>query len=198
MKRLHLGCFDKPVDGWVNTDVTPHLWIARVPGLATALRAGGRMSEERAEQHRRGIFRRVRFLDVGKRFPFADNTFEAIFTSHMLEHLFPDQGRNCVSEALRVLAPGGVLRIAVPDLDLMIANYRPEQADEWAEGLFQVRDQSSSKNQHHWMYNETSLRALLLGVGFKKVVRASYRQGACPDVEILDNRPESLFVEAFK
>jgi SAM-dependent methyltransferase len=198
VKRLHLGCFDKPVDGWVNTDVTPHLWIARVPGLAAALRAGGRMSQERAEQHRRGIFRRVRFLDVGKRFPFADNSFEAIFTSHMLEHLFPDQGRNCVSEALRVLAPGGVLRIAVPDLDLMIANYRPEQADEWAEGLFQVRDQSSSKNQHHWMYNETSLRALLLGVGFKKVVRASYRQGACPDVEILDNRPESLFVEAFK
>lgn len=198
MKRLHLGCFDKPVDGWVNTDVTPHLWIARVPLLARALRAGGKMSEERAEQHRRGIFRKVRFLDVGKRFPFDDGTFEAVFTSHMLEHLFPDQARACVSEALRVLAPGGVLRIAVPDLDLMIARYRPEDADGWAEALFQVRDQSSSKNQHHWMYNETSLRALLLGVGFSRVVRASYRQGACPDLEILDNRPESLFVEAFK
>jgi SAM-dependent methyltransferase len=198
VKRLHLGCFDKPVDGWVNTDVTPHLWIARVPMLAAALRAGGRMTQERAEQHRRGIFRKVRFLDVSKRFPFDDASFEAVFTSHMLEHLFPDQARHCVSEALRVLAPGGVLRIAVPDLDQMIASYRPEAADEWAEALFQVHDQASSKNQHHWMYNETSLRALLLSVGFSRVVRTSYRQGACPDLEVLDNRPESLFVEAFK
>ncbi|HEX9935496.1 MAG TPA: methyltransferase domain-containing protein [Longimicrobium sp.] len=198
MKRLHLGCFDKAVDGWVNTDVTPHLWVARVPFLAQAMRATGRLSEERAEQHRRGVFRKVRFLNVSKRFPFADNTFEAVFTSHMLEHLFLDQARSCVSEALRVLAPGGVLRIAVPDLDLLIARYRPEDADAWAEGFFQVRDQAEGRHQHHWMYNETSLRALLLDVGFSKVVRTSYRQGACPDLEILDNRPESLFVEAFK
>lgn len=182
----------------MNTDVTPHLWIARVPFMAAALRAAGRMSPERAEQHRRGVFRGVQWLDVTRRFPYPDATFEAAFTSHMLEHLFPDQARHCVSEVLRVLAPGGVLRIAVPDLDRMVAGYRPEQADRWAEALFQVRDQASSKNQHHWMYNETSLRALLLDVGFSRVERTAYRQGACPDLEVLDNRPESLFVEGFK
>lgn len=57
---------------------------------------------------------------------------------------------------------------------------------------------AGGRHQHHRMYDETSLRALLLDVGFSRVDRTSYRQRACPDLEILDNRPESLFVEAFK
>jgi hypothetical protein len=48
------------------------------------------------------------------------------------------------------------------------------------------------------MYNFDSLRGLLQAVGFAQVTRHSYRQGACPDLDRLDNRPASLFVEAIK
>jgi hypothetical protein len=36
-QKLHLGCFDQAYDGWVNADVTPHIFISRVPGLALIL-----------------------------------------------------------------------------------------------------------------------------------------------------------------
>jgi hypothetical protein len=48
------------------------------------------------------------------------------------------------------------------------------------------------------MYNETSMGKLLEDVGFRKVYRCKYREGKSPDVEKIDNRPESLFMEAVK
>jgi hypothetical protein len=48
------------------------------------------------------------------------------------------------------------------------------------------------------MYNETSMRKLLQDVGFREVHRCMYRQGKSPDVDKIDNRPESLFMEAVK
>jgi hypothetical protein len=41
VRKLHLGCFDQVLPGWVNTDITPHIFIARLPGLAVALRRAG-------------------------------------------------------------------------------------------------------------------------------------------------------------
>lgn len=196
-RRLHFGCFDKPVDGWLNTDITPHVAIARVPFLATVLHAAGKMNDERLAQHRAGVFRKVHRLDVTKRFPFESSTFEAAFSSHVMEHLYPEQARNCASEVFRILAPGGVFRVVVPDLDRLIAGYRPENADAWVEAFFESR-QTGAQHQHHWMYNEESLRALLTSVGFAEVERRDYRQGKCPDLEKLDNRPGSLFIEATK
>ena len=196
-RRLHFGCFDQPLAGWLNTDITPHLWIARLPFLPPLLHALGVLGDERLRQHQRGVFRRISRLDVTRPFPFADGEFDAAFSSHVLEHLSPEEGSKCLREVCRILQPGGVARIAVPDLDRRIAGYDPERADEWLESLFDTR-KTRSKNRHHWMYNEVSLRRALLEAGFSEVHRCEYRQGRCPDVERLDNRPKSLFMEAIK
>ncbi len=66
---LHLGCFDQPLDGWVNTDTTPHIWISRVPFAAKLLHSVGMMPSKRLAQHRAGIFRRIKYLNVSKKFP---------------------------------------------------------------------------------------------------------------------------------
>jgi hypothetical protein len=58
--------------------------------------------------------------------------------------------------------------------------------------------QKRSKNQHHWHYNEISLTRLLADVGFHKVWRCGFKQGQCPAVALIDNRPDSLFMEALK
>ena len=51
---------------------------------------------------------------------------------------------------------------------------------------------------HHFMYNSLSLARLMRECGFSEVSQQSYRVGKCPDIERLDNRPESLFMEAVK
>ena len=197
MARLHFGAFNCPRDGWTNTDVTPHLRVARVPGLAWALHKIRRMSDVRYAEHRAGVFRRLRYLDVTRDWPFQSNRFEAVFSSHVLEHLPLRGARVCLTESYRCLQPGGVLRIAVPDLDKLVAAYRSEQALDWAVNFFEANE-TTEKNMHHFMYCFDSMNAMMREAGFRQVTRRAFQEGQCPDVQHIDNRPESLFVEAVK
>jgi SAM-dependent methyltransferase len=195
--KLHLGCLDRPFDGWVNTDITPHIWISRVPFAPRLLNFVGMMPSSRLLQHQAGIFRQIKYLNLKKKFPHTSNSYAAIFTSHVLEHLYPHAAVHCLKECLRVLRPKGVLRIAVPDLDRMVRDYDPTLPESFLQGIFQY-GVGAERNSHHWHYNFTNLRSRLLKVGFSTVTRCEFKTGTCPDLETIDSRPESLFVEAFK
>ncbi len=197
-RKLHLGCFDRPIDGWLNTDITPHLFIAKIPLLASALYRAGRMTEERYRQHRRGVFKNVRYLNVTKPFRFATSSFDCVYSSHMLEHIPKPRVAGLFQEIHRVLRSGGVVRTVVPDLDYFIAHYDAEDPDRFLAGLLEM-DHPASKNRHHWMYNRCSLSRLLTAQGFAEVRVCVFRQGRCADLDRLDNRPDhSLYVEAIK
>jgi predicted SAM-dependent methyltransferase len=72
-----------------------------------------------------GVF----FLDATGRFPFPDNTFEYIYSEHMVEHVPYQAGEAMLKECLRVLRPGGVMRIATPDLQFLIKLYSDPETD---------------------------------------------------------------------
>lgn len=57
------------------------------------------------------------------RLPWDDNTFDAVFSSNMLEHFTKIQGQAFVKECIRILKPGGILRIVVPDLEDVCREY---------------------------------------------------------------------------
>jgi len=61
--------------------------------------------------------------------PFADESSDALYASHVIEHLRPREGAFLLGEIRRVLKPGAVCRIVTPDLDLLIERYR---AGDWA------------------------------------------------------------------
>jgi SAM-dependent methyltransferase len=199
MERLHFGSFYGPPPGrnWIHTDVTPHLYIARVPGLAGLLHKLGKMTDARYAEHCKGMFKNMRYLNVTRRWPFANDSFEAVYSSHVLEHLPLHGARICLAESYRCLQSDGVLRILVPDLDAHIRDYDAQNAMEWATNLFEAEERSE-KNMHHFMYNFESLRAMLKAAGFSRVMRQNYQAGLCPDVDQLDQRPGSLCVEAVK
>lgn len=48
--------------------------------------------------------------------PFADNVFDVVYHSHLLEHFSRVTAVYFLRECLRTLRPGGILRVAVPDL----------------------------------------------------------------------------------
>ncbi len=198
-RRLHLGAFDQAAPGWLNTDVTPHLLVARVPGLAHALHRSGTIGEERWAAYSSGAFRSLRYLDVSRRLRFPDATFDCIYASHLLEHLHPDVAENCLREAHRVLRPGAILRLAVPDLDQMVAAYDPADPDEFLWGIYQGRGRRAKRTARHWWhYNEASLGALLRRIGFREARRCEFREGRCPDLQQIETRRWSLFMEAIK
>ena len=196
--KLHLGAFDQIHPGWVNTDITPHIYISRVPGLSRALDAAGLLNARQSRSYRDGTYRQLRKLDVSRRFPLGDNTVEAIHTSHMLASLERQDAQHCLNECFRVLKPGGVFRVSVEDLDAAVAGYRPEAADQFMELIFCLDASKKAKNRNWWHYNEFTLSDRLRQAGFPEIDRCEYRKGRCPDVETIDSRPGSLFLEAIK
>jgi len=198
-RRLQLGAFDQVHDNWLSTDITPHLLIARVPGLPSLLHRVGLIGPDRYAAHVSGAFRSVRYLDVSRRFRFPDATFECVYTAHMLEHLDREVAERCVREVHRVLKDGGIFRIAVPDLDLEVAAYDPKDPDTFLRGIYEGNSHRRTRaSRHQWQYNALSLERLLERVGFRQIEVCDYQVGRCPDLETIEFRQGSLFVEAVK
>src|SRR5438552_1725856 len=59
----------------------------------------------------------VRVLDLRERTPYPENAFDVVYHSHVLEHFPRSRALEFLRECHRVLKPGGVLRVAVPDLE---------------------------------------------------------------------------------
>ena len=73
--------------------------------------------------------------DATNLIPAKNQSVDFIYHSHMLEHLNQDDGRDLIRECFRVLKPQGVLRIAVPDLEIICNQYlnalsRTDQGEE--------------------------------------------------------------------
>lgn len=65
----------------------------------------------------------VQRWDVRMGVPASDQTFRFAYLSHLLEHLRPREAEELVRECWRVLAPGGVVRVVVPDLERIARDY---------------------------------------------------------------------------
>jgi SAM-dependent methyltransferase len=61
--------------------------------------------------------------DLNKGIPFGDQSFDVVYHSHVLEHFPPGDGQGLMTECFRVLRPGGVVRVAVPDLEGIARGY---------------------------------------------------------------------------
>ena len=61
--------------------------------------------------------------DVEQGLPFLDCHFDVVYHSHVLEHLEMRNANQLVKECYRVLKPGGVIRVAVPDLEQIVLFY---------------------------------------------------------------------------
>jgi SAM-dependent methyltransferase len=65
-------------------------------------------------------------LDVTKPFPFDSDVFDYVASEHMIEHVSLGAGRHMLAESLRVLKPGGRIRIATPDLQRYLQLFSPQ------------------------------------------------------------------------
>ena len=119
-RRLHLGCGSHAVSGWVNVDGSWSARIAKHPWLTRALRM---LPIAPAGLLQQTWSREILVHDVRKRLPFADASFDAIYASHLLEHLYLKEAEGLLADGYRLLRPGGVIRLVVPDLRTIVSRY---------------------------------------------------------------------------
>lgn len=82
--------------------------------------------------------------DLSKNLPFPASGFDVVYHSHVLEHLRRSEALSFMRECFRVLKPGGILRVAVPDLERLCRTYL-EKLDE----VFTMED--SCLHDYEWM-----------------------------------------------
>lgn len=200
--KVNLGCGLAVAPGWVNVDASLNAVLANLPRalLPLAYRLSGSNRYYTREQYI-GLLSGHRFVhhDLAHSLPFADASVDVVYSSHFVEHLFRDEAIVLMRESLRILKPGGLVRIAVPDLAWAVDCYRRGLKREMLEQYFFVEDRSSFLARHKYMYDFDLLRDTLEAAGFTAVERHAFREGRAPDLPLLDNRPdETLFVEAVK
>ncbi len=59
--------------------------------------------------------------------PLKDNSIEAIYFSHCLEHLWPHRYNYVLTSIYDLLVPGGVLRVVVPDMAIAMREYMDDE-----------------------------------------------------------------------
>jgi len=196
--RLNLGSSLLVAEGWVNIDGGLPSLLAGLPRplLRFAYRRAGlrnHLSEETFVE----VLSRNRFVhhDLVYGIPFPDCCAQAIFSSHFFEHITRRDAERLAAEALRVLEPGGVIRISVPDLAWLFSEYQRGAGRAVVDGIFDA-DGLGEYARHRYMYDEQLLGELLAGAGFTEIERCGFREGRVPDLDVLDNRAGSLVMEA--
>jgi predicted SAM-dependent methyltransferase len=146
--------------------------------------------------------------DIRDGLPIESDSLDYAVSIHSLPEIPFTELIPALVELRRVLKPGGVLRLALPDLDKGIEAYHRNDS-----GYFKVPDEDAKSvgakfvTQMIWygysrsLFTHEFIQELLEKAGFSRVDHCSYMHTASPYPEIvdLDNREhESLFVEAVK
>ncbi|NJL55953.1 methyltransferase domain-containing protein, partial [bacterium] len=71
----------------------------------------------------RAVSQDVITYDLRQGIPFPDDSFTVVYHSHLLEHLPKSAAEPFLRECYRVLEPGGILRVVVPDLEQIARLY---------------------------------------------------------------------------
>jgi predicted SAM-dependent methyltransferase len=209
--KLNLGSGPRVVPGWVAIDRSPSIALHRVPLLRAALRRAGVLAEGQLAPWPKEVVRR----DLRAPLPYPAASADAIYSSHTLEHLYLDEARRVLAECHRVLRPGGVLRLALPDArafaaalladpgspaggDGRVFNQRLQAHPESRPGMLAALVRAAGSAVHRWQPTEDLVGELLADAGFTAVERRRFREGALPELAVIEHRPESLFVEAFR
>jgi predicted SAM-dependent methyltransferase len=132
----------------------------------------------------------VVYLDVTEPFPFDNGLFDYIFGEHLIEHVSWSDGGRMLKECYRVLKPGGRIRIATPDLAVLLRLYDSngthgrEQyikwiTDKFLPGVDVYKPQFAINNAfrnwgHQFLYDGEILELALRRAGFEDITRCQY------------------------
>lgn len=150
--KLQIGYGGNKLDGWLNTGIS-------------------------IKEGWNGVY-----LDAAKTFPLPDDSFEYVYSEHLFEHLTYNQGVNLLKESYRILKPGGVIRIATPDLKFLLGlykepekpihqsylNYSVSKSNIPASPVY-VINQFHTSWGHQIIYDKETLGQLMADIGFKDI-----------------------------
>lgn len=196
MKLLNLGCGSRRPQGseWMNVDqLSQQLPSHEVSQLMTE--------------------KNYREWDISQAFPLHPDEFDGLVLAHVLEHFSIQPAQKLLKECLRVLKPGGVIMVSVPDAEYFRHVYPLDHGAATWPDLYGVFDPPNPIptwmqaalyfEQHFQVFSEDTLWCALTQAGFQHALRASKPPSFVDEVSstmasILDRIPFSLVFTGVK
>ncbi|MBI9038602.1 MAG: methyltransferase domain-containing protein [Bacteroidales bacterium] len=209
-KYVQYGCGQIAPDGWLNFDVSPTLRLQRVPLLRLILKPY-------FDVH---FPKNAKYGNIVKGLPgISENSCDAVFSSHVLEHISLNSCRIALKNTYKILKPDGVFRVIIPDLWPCVEKYIKEykQADKDASinfinctmmgtekrlyGFKAFMKANYGSEAHLWMWDKYSFAEEIRKVGFKSVKPYSFTDKKDKMFELVEEEErfrDSLAFEAIK
>jgi predicted SAM-dependent methyltransferase len=180
--KLHIGCGTLYKEGWINIDNNSDNNIVKLD-----------------INH-----------DLSTGLPFDKNSVDYMYNEHFIEHLSREDGLTFLKDCFRALKPGGVLRIACPDLDEIIKGYISDNWREfdwvktyhceWIESRCQMMNVSLNEWGHKYVYNKEELITRLVAAGFdkKNIQETTFGMSQYQELKNLDTRIDSMIFDVKK
>ncbi|GAB2680467.1 hypothetical protein GCM10027036_38580 [Flavihumibacter cheonanensis] len=199
---VQYGCGLSAPEAWTNFDVSPTLRIQKMPIIGSLLK--GRLNTEFPPN--------VLYGDIIKGLPVLDNSCDGLYCSHTLEHLSLNDFRIALKNSYKILKPGALFRLVVPDLEVMARGYLQslDQGDtaasirfiknmifgleERPRGLKAFISSYWGNANHLWLWDHTSMAEALKQTGFINIRRCSFNDSVDPMFKLVEN--ESRFAGA--
>jgi predicted SAM-dependent methyltransferase len=165
--KLHIGCGKHYKKGWVNCDI------------------------------QKGPNKKIdKLFDATKEFPYNDDSVDFIYSEHVLEHFQLQGAEVFLRECKRVLKDTGVLRLSIPNLDMVVDNYIAMNTTPINSCPY------INKSFHGWghkfLYNHQFLVTKLVKAGFKVIQTREWGKSPIAVLRGLETRKynRELIVEA--
>ncbi len=134
--------------------------------------------------------------DVSDLSRFEDGSVHQVFASNVLEHFPHPQTLSVLKEWHRVLRPGGILFVSVPDFARAVEIYKHLGLEDWIQN-FICGDQGYKTAFHYAIFDDHRLRDLVLKAGFRECSLVEFfpfaAKGDCSNnVSTYDRKPVSL------
>ncbi|HWA98687.1 MAG TPA: methyltransferase domain-containing protein [Pirellulales bacterium] len=181
---VQYGCGLSAPESWTNFDASPTLRLQRIPIAGSLLtRRGPKFPKN------------VRYGDIVRGLPIEPGSCNAIYCSHVLEHLSLEDLRIALRHTYRYLKPGGVFRFVLPDLEHLARQYLASTAAQpaiqfmedahlgcqhRARGLGGMAREWLGNSRHLWMWDYRSLVPELERAGFQAIHRAAFGDSSDP------------------
>jgi hypothetical protein len=190
---IQFGCGLCAPPTWRNFDAGPAFWLQKhLPFLKSAL-------------VRRGFPdypSNIEYGDVIAGLPVTEGTAQAVYCSHVLEHLALNEFRATLQHVFSYLKPGGVFRLVVPDLEFYTRRYvNSDRADasitfmretllgetQKDRGLGDKARSLFGRSQHLMMWDYKGMAAELAQAGFIRIRRASFKDAEDPRFGVVED-----------
>ena len=179
--HIYYGASTSAVPGWLNFDASLTVRVQNLPVV------GRRLARLKGNAFEFPVY--LKYGDIIKGLPVPDTSADGVYASHVLEHLSLEDMRAALRNTLRILKPGGVFRLIVPDLRERAKRYvarveaDPDDAEAapWFVADIEMGEAGSlsglprrlrgamSFARHHWMWDYPSMKRELEAAGFVQV-----------------------------